>query len=58
MVYVGPLLHHSKRHNNLKLWPLSSGAMVACYPGGGARYVKHVDNPKGCDARKVTTLVR
>eukprot|EP00753_Platysulcus_tardus_P006720 PLAT14492.1.p1 GENE.PLAT14492.1~~PLAT14492.1.p1 ORF type:complete len:353 (+),score=130.45 PLAT14492.1:78-1136(+) len=45
-----------KGHNNLCLKPLESGAMLACYPGGGARYVKHIDNPGGLDGRKVTML--
>lgn len=30
-------------------------AMVACYPGGGSRYVKHVDNPNE-DGRVITCL--
>ena len=46
-----------KRHDKLRLWPLESGAMLACYPGGGARYVRHIDNPRGTDGRKVTVLV-
>jgi len=29
--------------------------MVACYPGGGSHYVKHVDNPNG-DGRVVTAI--
>lgn len=44
------------RHNHLALQPLSSGAMLACYPAGGTGYVRHVDNPRGADGRKVTAL--
>ncbi|KAG8235096.1 hypothetical protein J437_LFUL015624 [Ladona fulva] len=34
---------------------LSSGAMVACYPGHGTHYVKHVDNPNR-DGRCITAI--
>ncbi|OQR66189.1 egl nine1-like [Tropilaelaps mercedesae] len=30
-------------------------AMLACYPGGGTRYYKHVDNPN-FDGRKITCI--
>uniref|UniRef100_A0A915L3M8 hypoxia-inducible factor-proline dioxygenase n=1 Tax=Romanomermis culicivorax TaxID=13658 RepID=A0A915L3M8_ROMCU len=32
-----------------------SKAMVACYPAGGTKYVKHVDNPNG-DGRRITAI--
>ena len=30
-------------------------AMIACYPGSGSHYVKHIDNPNG-DGRRVTSI--
>lgn len=30
-------------------------AMLACYPGNGTQYVKHVDNPS-CDGRRITCI--
>ena len=29
--------------------------MVACYPGDGTHYVKHIDNPNG-DGRCITAI--
>ena len=33
-----------------------SSVMVACYPGKGTRYKRHIDNPCG-DGRKLTTIL-
>ncbi|KAI5086117.1 egl nine-like 1 isoform X1, partial [Silurus meridionalis] len=41
--------------NAIRLFCLSLQAMVACYPGQGTGYVRHVDNPNG-DGRCVTCI--
>lgn len=49
----------NNRNNNGKMGLLKikerSKAMVACYPGSGTHYVKHVDNPND-DGRCVTAI--
>ncbi|XP_063040447.1 egl nine homolog 3 isoform X1 [Engraulis encrasicolus] len=48
------IMHANGRLGNYKItW--RHKAMVACYPGNGTGYVKHVDNPNG-DGRCVTCI--
>lgn len=45
---------------DLKKVTSRSKAMAACYPGHGARYVKHVDNDENhplCRTRLLTALI-
>ncbi|KAL0118545.1 hypothetical protein PUN28_009304 [Cardiocondyla obscurior] len=53
------ILRANKMHNNGKIGNYTitnrTKAMVACYPGHGSHYVKHVDNPNR-DGRCITAI--
>ncbi|OXU22458.1 hypothetical protein TSAR_010868 [Trichomalopsis sarcophagae] len=53
------IMRANKMHNNGKLGDYTingrTKAMVACYPGYGSHYVKHVDNPNR-DGRCITAI--
>ncbi|CAK0836592.1 unnamed protein product [Prorocentrum cordatum] len=61
LVKVGTMLSELGAHvPELKQITSRSKVMVACYPGGGARYVKHVDNDGKhplCRTRLLTGLL-
>ncbi|XP_076156736.1 prolyl hydroxylase EGLN3 isoform X1 [Alosa pseudoharengus] len=48
------IMHANGRLGNYKITGRHK-AMVACYPGNGSGYVKHVDNPNG-DGRCITCI--
>nr|XP_020467217.1 egl nine homolog 3 [Monopterus albus] len=52
---VDKLVSVCARHLGNRAIRARSKAMVACYPGNGAGYVKHVDNPN-CDGRCITCI--
>ncbi|KMQ89090.1 egl nine 1-like protein [Lasius niger] len=53
------IMRANKMHNNGKIGSYTingrTKAMVACYPGHGSHYVKHVDNPNR-DGRCITAI--
>ncbi|KAL7832045.1 hypothetical protein AOLI_G00295930 [Acnodon oligacanthus] len=57
MAHIDEAIMHSSANGQLGNYVINgrTKAMVACYPGSGTRYVRHVDNPNG-DGRCITCI--
>ncbi|XP_018607491.2 egl nine homolog 2-like isoform X1 [Scleropages formosus] len=57
MVHIDKVIMYSAMNGQLGNYCINgrTKAMVACYPGKGAGYVRHVDNPNG-DGRCITCI--